>query len=96
MYQAAQKTDDDFQVDDVFLSKANRKQSESILEQRDKAAAIYGIFSTVVLDKLKKVEASTLSSEHFYVDCNYITSEWIVFKLGHNFLFGKDLHGNIG
>ncbi|XP_060575172.1 CWF19-like protein 2 [Ruditapes philippinarum] len=38
---AAQKTDDDFQVDDVFLSKANRKQSESILEQKDKAAAIY-------------------------------------------------------
>lgn len=38
---AAQKTDDDFQVDDVFLSNANRKQSESIQEQRDRAAAIF-------------------------------------------------------
>lgn len=38
---AAQKTDDDFQVDDIFLSKANRKQSESIQEQRDRAAAIF-------------------------------------------------------
>ncbi|KAL4230580.1 hypothetical protein ACF0H5_010958 [Mactra antiquata] len=38
---ATQKTDDDFQVDDVFLSKANRKQSESIQEQRDRAAAIF-------------------------------------------------------
>ncbi|XP_053399923.1 CWF19-like protein 2 [Mercenaria mercenaria] len=38
---AAQKTNDDFQVDDVFISNANRKQSESIQEQRDRAAAIH-------------------------------------------------------
>lgn len=38
---AAERTDDDFQVDDVFLNKANRQQSESIQEQRDRAAAIF-------------------------------------------------------
>ncbi|XP_052276892.1 CWF19-like protein 2 isoform X2 [Dreissena polymorpha] len=35
------RTDDDFQVDDVFLSKASQKQSESVNEQRDRAAAIF-------------------------------------------------------
>lgn len=38
---ATEKTDDDFQMDDMFVSKANQKQSESIEEQRERAAAIH-------------------------------------------------------
>ena len=41
--QAAERTNDDFQIDDVFISKANRKQSESQQEERDRANAIFGM-----------------------------------------------------
>ncbi|WAQ99498.1 C19L2-like protein [Mya arenaria] len=38
---ASERTDDDFQMDDLILSKADRKQSEAVQEQRDRAAAIF-------------------------------------------------------
>ncbi|XP_071112759.1 CWF19-like protein 2 [Haliotis cracherodii] len=37
---AAEKTDEDFQVDDVFISKAARKQSEAQNEEKDRARSI--------------------------------------------------------
>ena len=41
--QAAEaKADDDYQLDDILISNADRKQSEAVQEQRDRAAAIHG------------------------------------------------------
>ncbi|XP_064609268.1 CWF19-like protein 2 [Liolophura sinensis] len=37
---SAEKTDDDFQVDDVFLKNATRKRNDSRLEERDRTLAI--------------------------------------------------------
>ena len=42
MFQAEKTQGDDFQVDDIFLNKANRKQAESVEEERDRARAIMG------------------------------------------------------
>ncbi|ESO90638.1 hypothetical protein LOTGIDRAFT_191734 [Lottia gigantea] len=37
---SVEKTDDDYQVDDMFISKAARQQSESKLEEKDRSRAI--------------------------------------------------------
>ncbi|KAK3098520.1 hypothetical protein FSP39_020282 [Pinctada imbricata] len=38
---STEKTNDDFQVDDMFVSKAARKQSEAKMEEKDRAMAIH-------------------------------------------------------
>lgn len=43
IWQAFEKGDDDFQVDDIFMSRASKKQSEAQAEEKDRSMAIYGL-----------------------------------------------------
>lgn len=42
MFQSAEKTDEDFQVDDVFVSKAAQQQSGARNEEKERGKAIFG------------------------------------------------------
>ena len=45
--QSTQRTDDDFQVDDMFVSKAAHKQSEAKMEEKDRSMAIFGNYQMI-------------------------------------------------
>lgn len=42
IFQSGEKTDDDYQVDDMFLSRANKNVSDSKNEEKDRYSAIMG------------------------------------------------------
>ena len=54
--QASEKTDEDYQMDDVVITSAARKQSEAELEDRDHARAILGIVTllNLLFNKVRK------------------------------------------
>ena len=47
--QASEKTDEDYQMDDVVITSAARKQSEAELEDRDRARAIFGTVTSLIV-----------------------------------------------
>jgi len=40
--QAVERTDEEYQLDDVFMNRAAKKQSEAQIEEKDRSKAIQG------------------------------------------------------
>ena len=52
-FQSFDKTDEDYDLDDVFMTRAARKQSDSKQEEKDRSAAVYGQLSFIVLKECR-------------------------------------------